>query len=282
MHESGSKAMRALVAVALVSAAFPLFAQQPAPAAEERKEYVPVSGQAGKDVVWVPSPVSTVEKMLDIAKVTPKDFVVDLGSGDGRNVILAAKRGARGLGVEFNPDLVALSKKNAAKEGVGKLANFVQGDMFEADFSKATVLALFLLPDNLRRLEHKFLQLKPGTRIVANTFGITDWKPEVEETIAGNCTSWCKVMLYIVPAPVAGSWSSGGQRFELSQNVQELGGAVVKDGASMPVEKGRVSGDKVSFMVAGASYSGTVKGRKITGTVERDGKKQPWTASRAS
>ena len=138
-------------------------------------QYEPKVGQAGKDVVWVPSPESTVEKMLDVAKVTSQDFVVDLGSGDGRNVIAAAKRGARALGVEYNPDMVELSKRNAAKAGVGDKATFVQGDMYAAEFQQATVLALFLLPDNLLKLRDKFAALKPGTRIVANTFGIEEW-----------------------------------------------------------------------------------------------------------
>ena len=143
--------------------------------------FEPKVGQAGKDVVWVPSPESTVEKMLDVAKVTPQDFVVDLGSGDGRNVIAAAKRGARALGVEYNPDMVELSKRNAAKAGVSEKASFVQGDMYAAEFSQATVLALFLLPDNLTKLRDKFAALKPGTRIVANTFGIEDWT--ADETV---------------------------------------------------------------------------------------------------
>src|SRR4029453_9021069 len=106
----------------------------------------------GKDVVWVPTPYALIEKMLDMAKVTAQDYVMDLGSGDGRNIIMAAKRGARALGVEYNPEMVARSPRNAAKEGVGARAKFGQGDMFKADISQATVLALFLLPDNLRRL----------------------------------------------------------------------------------------------------------------------------------
>ena len=128
--------------------------------------FEPTPGQAGKDVVWVPTPPELVEKMLDMAKVTPQDIVMDLGSGDGRNVIAAAKRGARAIGFEFNPDMVALSRRLAQEAGVPDRATFVEGDMFEADISKATVLALFLLPSNLDKLAPKFLALKPGTRIV--------------------------------------------------------------------------------------------------------------------
>ena len=123
---------------------------------------MPEVGQPGKDVVWVPTPEETVAKMMEVGKITPQDFVIDLGSGDGRNVIAAAKRGARGLGVEYNPDMVELSKKIAAKEGVAERAQFVQGDMYQADFSKATVLALFLLPSNLRPLRDKIFNLPAG------------------------------------------------------------------------------------------------------------------------
>jgi SAM-dependent methyltransferase len=167
--------------------------------AAAQQPFIPEIGQKGKDVIWVPTPPELVEKMLDMAKVTPADYVVDLGSGDGRNVIAAAKRGARARGFEYNPEMVALSERLAVEAGVGERATFVQGDMFEADFSEASVLALFLLPDNLRRLEPKIRALKPGTRVVLNTFGIPDWEPDVTERIEGSCASWCTALLYIVP-----------------------------------------------------------------------------------
>ena len=184
-----------VVALAFGSA---IAAQQQQPPATP--VYVPEVGQQGKDVVWVPTPPELVEKMLDLAKVTSKDYVIDLGSGDGRNIIAAAKRGARALGVEFNPDMVALSNRLAAEAGVSDRAKFVQGDMFEADFSEATVLAMFLLPDNLKRLKPKMEKLKPGTRVVLNTFGVPGWRPDVTETISGDCSSWCTAMLYTLPA----------------------------------------------------------------------------------
>ena len=171
-------------------------------AAASQEPFKPTVGQQGKDSVWVPTSPELVEKMLDLAKVTKEDFVIDLGSGDGRMVIAAAKRGARALGVEFNPDMVKLSQQLAAEAGVSDRATFVQGDMFEADISKATVLALFLLPDNLVRLEPKFRALRPGTRIVVNTFGIADWKPDVTEVLTENCNNWCTAMLYRVPPRV--------------------------------------------------------------------------------
>jgi SAM-dependent methyltransferase len=186
-----------IVALVLACAAA-VAAQQPQQ--QQPPVYVPQVGQQGKDVVWVPTPEELVEKMLDLAKVTSADYVIDLGSGDGRNVIAAAKRGARALGVEYNPDMVALSNRRAAEAGVSDKAKFVQGDMFEADFSEATVMAMFLLPDNLERLKPKMAKLKPGTRIVLNTFGVPGWKPDVTERIEGNCSSWCTALLYTLPA----------------------------------------------------------------------------------
>lgn len=243
-------------------------------------DYQPVSGQPGKDVVWVPSPVETVEKMLDMAMLGPKDYIVDLGSGDGRNIILAAKRGARGFGVEFNPDLVLLSRRNAEKEGVGQLVEFIQGDMFEADFSRATVLSLFLLPDNLNRLEPKFRRLAPGTRIVANTFGIEGWTPERDESIGGKeCRAWCRVMLYVVPATAAGTWRAGGSRFEIAQDVQRISGVRTRGKEQMTIE-GRVEGTRLRFTAGGFVYTGTLTGDSIRGTVEARGHKRAWTAKR--
>jgi len=160
---------------------------------------LPYLGQPGKDVVWVPTPFTLVEKMLDMAGVTPQDYVIDLGSGDGRNIIAAAKRGARGLGVEYDPQLVELSRRYAASEGVADKAHFVQGDMFEADISQATVLALFLLPDNLRKLKPKFEKLKPGTRIVTNGFPIDGWEAKEVGVAPRDCDNWCTAYLYVVP-----------------------------------------------------------------------------------
>ena len=173
-------------------------AQAPVPTAEPVSE--PYVGQPGKDVIWVPTPPTLVEKMLDMAAVTPLDYVMDLGSGDGRNIIAAAKRGARALGVEFDANLVQVSRLRAAEEGVAERARFVEGDMFEADISEATVLALFLLPDNLERLKPKFERLRPGTRIVTNGYQITGWDAQKVEVAGGDCAPWCTAYLYVVPA----------------------------------------------------------------------------------
>ena len=250
---------------------------QTAPPPAAQGTYEPRVGQAGKDVVWVPSPESTVEKMLDVAKVTAHDFVVDLGSGDGRNVIAAAKRGAKGLGVEYNPDMVELSKRNAAIAGVADRAQFVQGDMYEAEFSQATVLALFLLPENLNKLRAKFAELKPGTRIVANTFGIEGWTPEESLSIDGDCTSWCTVLLYYVPAKVNGVWQTGKGELSLKQEFQTITGTL----AGVPLECVKIRGDQLGFMAGGAEYSGRVNGNTITGVVKAGGSQTAWTAKRS-
>jgi len=248
--------------------------------AQTGKEPVqPYSGQPGKDVVWVPTPFVLVEKMLDMARVTPQDYVIDLGSGDGRNVIAAAKRGARALGVEFNADLVALSRRYAAKEGVADKARFVEGDMFAADISQATVLALFLLPDNLRRLTQKFQGLRPGTRMVLNGFPIPDWAPDETETATGDCGNWCTSHLYIVPAKVAGTWRLPQGVLALEQHFQVVTGTLIAAGKKTPLTDLELRGDQFSFAAGGALYTGRVNGDTIRGEVKGSSSGR-WTASR--
>jgi SAM-dependent methyltransferase len=241
--------------------------------------YEPVVGQEGKDVVWVPTPPVLIEKMLDMVRVTPKDFVIDLGSGDGRNVIAAAKRGARALGVEYNPDMVELSKRIAVKEGVAEKATFVQGDMFEADVSKATVLALFLLTENLNKLVPKFLDMMPGARIVVNGFEIDGWKADETGKADGDCGNWCTAYLYIVPARVNGAWRLGRGKLRLEQKFQELTGTLTTDGSSTPITHGRLRGDEIRFIVGGVSYAGRVQGNTMRGEV-KGGTVAAWTAVR--
>jgi len=246
--------------------------------AQDVKPFEPVSGQAGKDVVWVPTPPELVEKMLDMAKVKPQDYVMDLGSGDGRNIIAAAKRGARTLGVEFNPDMVELSRRAAAEAGVGDKAVFVQGDMYEADISAASVLAIFLLPMNMDRLVPKFLALRPGSRIVSNTFEPTGWTPDETHHIGEPCSMWCKAVLYIVPAQAAGTWRMAGNAGELvfSQTFQMLSGTLFKGGKSLPVTNGRLLGEHITFTAGGMHYEGDIHGGKMEGTIravaDRNGK----------
>ena len=244
------------------------------------KPFEPTVGQEGKDVVWVPTPFALVEKMLDMAKVTAQDYVMDLGSGDGRNIIAAAKRGARALGVEYNPDMVELSRRNAAKEGVADKAQFVQGDMYEADISQASVMALFLLPENLRRLTPKFLDLKPGSRIVANGFGIDGWEADETGRSEGECGSWCTSLLYIVPAKVAGTWRLPQGELKLEQKFQTLTGTLSSGGQEIPIVKGRLRGEQITFVAGNAEYTGVVKGGTMQGSV-KGGASGSWRANRS-
>ena len=184
----------------------------------QSQDFQPQVGQDGKDVIWVPTPQGLVEKMLDMAKVTPKDYVIDLGSGDGRTVITAAKRGAKALGIEYNPDMVELSKRTAAKEGVSDKASFVKADIFESDFSQAQVITMFLLSSINLKLRPKILDLKPGTRIASNTFDMGDWKPDETASLPG-CSSWCTAHLWIVPAKVEGTWKLAAGRVDPETNL---------------------------------------------------------------
>jgi SAM-dependent methyltransferase len=248
--------------------------------AQPAKEYQPQVGQEGKDVIWVPTPQPLVEKMLDLAKVTPKDYVIDLGSGDGRTVITAAKRGVRALGIEYNPDMVELSKRNAAKEGVSDRATFVKADLFESDFSQATVITMFLLPDINLRLRPKILDLRPGTRIVSNSFTMGEWKADEEATVKDGCASYCTALLWIVPAKVEGTWKVPQGELALKQDFQMISGTLKSGNVAAPIANGRLQGDQISFTAGGAQYTGQVKGNTIEGTVKDGGTAMNWTASR--
>jgi SAM-dependent methyltransferase len=251
-------------------------------AQEPQKPFEPKSGQAGKDVVWVPSPPAMVSKMLEMAQVTPNDFVMDLGSGDGRNIIAAAKLGARGLGVEFNPEMVALSRKLAAEAGVGDQAQFIEGDMYAADISQATVLALFLLPVNLNRLAPKFLDMKPGTRIAGNTFGIDDWDPDDRVTLddSSDCSSWCEALLWIVPAKAAGTWKMANGTITLTQKYQVIQGSVTTADGTHAIANTALRGADISFIAGGVTYQGRVDGNTIVGTITTPSGQMPWQATR--
>jgi SAM-dependent methyltransferase len=250
-----------------------------ATAVQAADDFKPVVGQEGKDVVWVPTPPALVDKMLDMAKVTPQDFVIDLGSGDGRNVIAAAKRGARALGVEYNPDMVEYSKRSAAAAGVGQRANFVQGDMYEADISQATVLALFLLPENLNRLVSKFLDLKPGTRIVANHFGIDGWEADEVGRAEADCEMWCTALLYIVPAKVAGTWHLKDGELRLEQKFQTVSGTLTAGGTTLPVRNAQLRADELSFSAGTIDYTARVSGNTMQGHAT-GGMHGAWSATR--
>jgi len=224
----------------------------------------------------VPTSPELVEKMLDMAEVSPSDFVIDLGSGDGRNVIAAAKRGARALGVEYNPDLVELSRQRAEAAHVSDKATFVRGDMYAADVSQATVLALFLTPEVLDRMTDKFLAMRPGSRIVLNTFPITDWEPDATETIGAPCKAWCTAVLVIVPARVEGTWQSGETQMALRQDYQFVTGTFGGQRVT-----GRIRGVHITLKSANTEYSGDVFADRIEGTSTTDGRQTPWMAVRS-
>ena len=244
--------------------------------ATEQKPFEPTVGQAGKDVVWVPTPQTLVNKMLDMAKVTPSDFLMDLGSGDGRTVITAAKRGVKAMGIEYNPDMVELSKKNAAAAGVSDKATFVKADIFETDFSKATVITLFLLPDLNLRLRPKILEMTPGTRVVSNSFRMEAWEPDQTETVSDDCVSWCTALMWIVPAKVEGTWHlANGGDLTLTQQFQMLTGTL----GSTPISDARMNGSQITFTAGGAQYTGQVKGTTMQGAI-KGGSGGSWTATK--
>jgi len=238
--------------------------------------FEPKPGLPGKDVVWVPTPSDVVETMLNLAQVTPEDVVIDLGSGDGRNVIAAARRGARAIGFEYNPDLVELSRQHARDAGVADKATFVQGDMYKADISQATVLALFLTPEVLDQMRDKFLAMKPGTRIVLNTFPVTDWEPDATETTGPPCTIWCTAMLVTVPAQVAGTWRMGDAQMVLRQDFQFVKGTMGTQQVT-----GRLRGDEITLTSGTSEYKGRVNADRIEGTATTAGRQTAWTAARS-
>ncbi len=239
-----------------------------------KNEYQPEVGQAGKDVIWVPTPDSLVAKMLAMAKVTSVDFVIDLGSGDGRTVIAAAKIGASAQGIEYNPDMVALATKRAADAGVAAKAKFMKADIFESDFSKATVITMYLLPELNLRLRPKLLEMKPGTRLVSHAFTMGEWEPDEQATIEGR-----NAMLWIVPAKTQGNWTlhsaaNGNASYDvaLTQEFQKLSGTVRQGQQSAKVEDGRVNGELVAFSFVDARggkqrFAGKVSANRMEGSL---------------
>jgi precorrin-6B methylase 2 len=258
-----------------------LFAQTQAP----EGTFKPQVGQPGKDVVWVPTPQELVNLMLDLAELKPTDYLMDLGSGDGRTVITAAKRGARAHGIEYNPDMVALSQSNAANEGVTAKATFEKADIFASDFSQADVITMFLLPSINLTLRPKLLDLKPGTRIVSNTFTMEDsapgglsWMPDQTGRIVGDCSSWCTALLWIVPAKVGGTWQLPQGQLNLTQQFQTVSGTLRNKDGAVPVLEGRLRGDQITFGVGGVEYKGRVTGSSIEGTTSTGAS---WRATRS-
>lgn len=261
----------------LLLVAFSVFAR----AQEAKEEFQPQVGQKGKDVVWVPTPQALVDKMLEMAKVTPDDFLMDLGSGDGRTVITAAKRGTRALGIEYNPDMVELSQRNATQEGVSDKATFMKADLFETDLSKATVITMFLLPSINMKLRPKILDLKPGTRIVSNSFTMEDWEADETATVDAEDSSWNTALLWIVPAKVDGVWKLAQGELTLKQEFQNFSGSLRSGGKTVPISEGKLNGTEISFSAGNARYTGSVNGNSIQGSVVSGGNTDSWSANRA-
>jgi SAM-dependent methyltransferase len=250
------------------------------------RDFQPQVGQAGKDVIWVPTPDDLVDRMLRMAQTTPKDFVVDLGSGDGRTPIAAAKKfGARALGIEFNPDMVDLSNRSAAREGVTANAKFIRGDIFETDFTQATVVTMYLLPGLNLKLRPKILEMKPGTRVVSHQFNMDDWQPDETTNLDGR-----RAYLWIVPAKVNGTWRilSGSDVWDatLEQRYQVVDGSIRLGALNAGLRETRLVGDRISFAFVDNSgvrrdFTGRVNGAAMEGTVRAEGGPETrWTATR--
>ncbi len=251
--------------------------------AQTAPAFTPSVGQEGKDVVWVPTPQALVDKMIALARVTASDILIDLGSGDGRTVITAAKRGARATGIEYNPDMVELSKRNAEQAGMTGKANFMKADLFETDLAQATVITMFLLPDINLKLRPKLLELKPGTRIVSNTFTMGEWVSDDSVTADGTegCSFYCKAYLWIVPVKAEGIWKMAQGELDLKQSFQMLAGTLKSGGKALTLANGRIRGDQIVFTAGGIEYSGKVDGNQMSGTTKAGGA-NTWSATRSA
>ena len=277
---SRHSAMGAVVLAVLLHAAS---AGSASPGPQDPPE--PLQGQAGKDVIWIPTPEALVERMLTMAQVGPRDVVYDLGSGDGRMVIAAARRGAQAKGVEFNPELVAFSERRAREQGVAKKASFVQGDIFETDFREATVVTLYLLSTLNLRLRPTLLQMRPGTRVVSHAFNMDDWAPD-EVSRAEHRTAY----RWIVPATVEGSWRldlRGGPSLEVAfaQRFQKLEGMLSLGVVEAGLREAVLRGDAIRFGFVDQDgvwheLTGSVAGDRMSGRYQAAGRKGSWTAVR--
>ena len=240
--------------------------------------YEPEIGQEGKDVIWYPTPHELVDVMIDMAHLTSDDYLVDLGSGDGRIVIAAAKKGIKAAGVEFNEDLVEYSKRYAEREGVADKTDFIKADFFEYDLSKATVITMFLLPDINRRLKPQILELKPGTRIITNSFSMQDWFYDEMRELEDKTAPWYTAYLWIVPAKVEGLWKFKDGEMELTQEYQMVKGNIKTGRESHTITDSKLRGDVLTFTCNGAKYECTVNNSEMKGTAEKGGNPATWEA----
>ena len=252
----------------------------------------PTVGQEGKDVPWVPTPEVLVDTMLEMADVSPDDVVVDLGSGDGRTVIAAARLGARAIGIEYDPELVALSTLRADEAGVSDLTEFVATDLFEYDLSQATVITLFLLPDLNLKLRPTLFALQPGTRIVSNTWELDGWDDDPdagngwapdETVVLDPCPTWCTSLLWVVPAKVEGTWrlSEGGLSLRFAQTFQLVSGTLRTETGTIPIEDGRLRGTEISFRAGDTRYTARIDDTTMSGTAQTPNGVVHWRATLA-
>ncbi len=262
-----------------------------APAAHaQQKDFKPHVGQQGKDVVWVPTPDEVVERMLNMAQTKPEDYVIDLGAGDGKIAIAAAKKfGARSTGIEYNPDMAALAQRNAQAAGVGGKAQIVQGDIFVSDFTQATVLTMYLLPSLNMKLRPQILAMRPGTRVVTHAFNMEDWEPDESSDVDGR-----RVYLWVVPASVAGRWAmelsgagaSGKISLNLDQKYQKIEGVAYLGSILAGLREPRLSGFRISFAYVDnhgvrRDFTGRVIGGNMEGSFRTDGGAEGrWTAAK--
>lgn len=268
---------RAVAAAALLALAASV-AAQPKSRAECERDYKPQVGQSGKDVVWVPTPDELVTRMLQMAKTTPQDYVIDLGAGDGKIAIAAAKQfGATALGIEYNPDMVKLAQCMVQAEGVGGKVKIIQGDVFKEDFSKATVVTMYLLPELNLRLRPTILKMRPGTRVTSHQFTMADWEPD--ETAESDFRT---AYLWIVPAQVQGTWqfreAGGSTQFtvNLTQKFQKISGDASTGSNKQPIVGATLRGDEIKFAFnddkgVTRTLTGKVRGGEINGTLKAAG-----------
>jgi hypothetical protein len=276
------RALASAIVAALLSAAGAAHAQQ--------ADFKPYVGQQGKDVVWVPTPDEVVDRMLTMAQTKPDDFVVDLGAGDGKIAIAAAKKfGAKSLGVEYNPDMVAFAQKNMKAAGVIGKAQIIHGDIFATDFTQATVLTMYLLPSLNMRLRPQILALRPGTRVVTHAFTMEDWEPDESSDVDGR-----RVYFWVVPANVVGRWAvefmeggnSGKVSINLDQKYQKIGGVAYLGPVLAGLREPRLSGFRISFAYVDAKgvrrdFAGRVTGATMEGSYRTDaGQEGRWSAAR--
>jgi hypothetical protein len=265
--------------------AIALLAALAVPIAVSAQKFEPQVGQAGKDVIWVPTPDEVVDRMLTMAQVGPNDFHMDLGSGDGKIVIAAAKRGAKALGIEYNPDMVKLAQDNAHKAGVAERASFRRADIFQTDFSQASVITLYLLPALNMKLRPQLLSMKPGTRVVSHSFTMEDWEADEISSMDGR-----RAYFWVVPANVMGTWAleAGAQRTELllEQTFQKINGTVALGSVQGGLREARLRGAQIGFAYVDdkgvrRDFTGQVNGRQMQGTFRDDkGQEGRWSATK--